>query len=57
MGIGVGQIWPTPEQRAAGITIPTTATSTGYAPGQRRGMMRWVVLGLGVLVLYLITKK
>jgi hypothetical protein len=65
--IGRGTVWLTPEQRAAGLTIPTTtpegATMTrkplipGHTPGQGFGLTRWLVIGLGALLLWQLTKK
>ena len=57
-----GMVWLTPEQRAAGMTVPTVnytpqPASGGYVPGNRQGMMRWMVLGLAALVIYLVVKK
>lgn len=67
--IGRGTVWLTPEQRAAGFIVPTTTSEPegtmkqkkplipGHIPGQGFGLTRWLVLGLGALLLWQVLKK
>jgi len=66
--IGRGAVWLTPEQRAAGYTIPTTQLEgeynmakkpliAGHTPGQGFGLTRWLVLGLAGLLLWQMARK
>jgi len=65
--IGRGTVWLTPEQIAAGYTIPTTTPEgntvtkkpliSGHTPGEGFGLMRWLAVGLGVALLWSLTRK
>lgn len=66
--IGRGAVWLTPEQRAAGLTVPTTTQERGnnvthkplipgHTPGQGFGLTRWLVLGLGALLVWQFLKR
>jgi len=65
--IGRGTVWLTPEQKAAGYIIPATRPQgnatmkkpliPGHTPGEGFGLTRWLVVGLGATLLYLLLKK